>query len=161
LLFAMGRRDFLGTPSGAGWTFLRINLLTLAADLSILLASSAAMAQETAKIHRIGYLSADSNLPHEVAFIEGLRSLGYLEGQNITILRRSAQTVPTSRRLGARKSRRHRLCRRRRTSSNKCDSNYPNCGSSGGGFRRPRMGQKPAPARRQHNRSIHTGRRPD
>jgi putative ABC transport system substrate-binding protein len=90
----MRRRTFLGTCSGAGSTFLRMNLLKLAAALSILLASSAAMEQGTAKIHRIGFLSADSDLPHEVAFIEGLRSLGYREGQNVTILRRSAQEQP-------------------------------------------------------------------
>jgi putative ABC transport system substrate-binding protein len=87
----MGRRDFLGKLGGAGATLPRIGLLALTAALSILLASPVAMAQEAAKTHRIGILTADLNLPHEVAFIEGLHSLGYIEGRNITVLRRSAE----------------------------------------------------------------------
>ena len=94
LLFAMGRCGFLGTLGGAGSTFSRMGLLAFAAALSISLASLEGMAQGAAKIHRIGLLSADSNLPHDVAFLEGLRSLGYTEGQNYTILRRSAQGQP-------------------------------------------------------------------
>src|SRR5262252_9500205 len=45
-------------------------------------------AQQPKKIPRIGYLSlgsVSSSLPRREAFREGLRNLGYVEGQNITI----------------------------------------------------------------------------
>jgi putative ABC transport system substrate-binding protein len=45
-------------------------------------------AQQPAKVPRIGYLSASSasgNLPRVEAFRQGLRDLGYIEGQNIVL----------------------------------------------------------------------------
>jgi putative ABC transport system substrate-binding protein len=47
-----------------------------------------AEAQQPKKIPRIGYItlaSASSNLPRREAFLEGLRGVGYVEGQNIKI----------------------------------------------------------------------------
>jgi putative ABC transport system substrate-binding protein len=47
-----------------------------------------AEAQQPKKVYRIGYLSAGfpaSNVPRMQAFQQGLRDLGYLEGQNIVI----------------------------------------------------------------------------
>ena len=71
----------------------RALLLTLA--LSLLVAPLAAEAQQTGKVHRIGYLSADSPLlefaPHLEAFRQGLRDLGYAEGQNLVIEYRYAE----------------------------------------------------------------------
>ncbi len=56
---------------------------------------SFAEAQQAAKIPRIGYLtlaSAAANLPRREAFLEGLRNLGYIEGQNIVIEYRYADS---------------------------------------------------------------------
>ena len=52
-------------------------------------------AQQQGKIPRIGYLtlaSSSSNLPRREAFREGLRHLGYIEGQNINIEYRYADS---------------------------------------------------------------------
>jgi putative ABC transport system substrate-binding protein len=54
-----------------------------------------AEAQQSAKVHRIGYLTADSRSAHAdvraEAFREGLRELGYVEGRNIVIEWRQAE----------------------------------------------------------------------
>jgi putative ABC transport system substrate-binding protein len=55
-----------------------------------------AEAQQPKKIPRIGYLtvaSLSSNLPRRDAFLEGLRNLGYVEGQNIIIEYRYADSM--------------------------------------------------------------------
>jgi putative tryptophan/tyrosine transport system substrate-binding protein len=52
-------------------------------------------AQQTTKIPRIGYLtlaSPTSNLSRREAFRDGLRNLGYIEGQNINIEYRYADS---------------------------------------------------------------------
>jgi putative ABC transport system substrate-binding protein len=49
---------------------------------------SAAQAQNAARIARIGYLTLLSPSPLDDAFLEGLRDLGWIEGQNIAIDRR-------------------------------------------------------------------------
>jgi putative tryptophan/tyrosine transport system substrate-binding protein len=52
-------------------------------------------AQQAPKTPRIGYLtlaSASSNLPRRKAFLDGLRNLGYIEGQNINIEYRYADS---------------------------------------------------------------------
>ena len=67
----MDRRTFLGVIAG-----------------SLLAAPPAAEAQQAGRVWRIGYLSADdpSAAPHLVeAFRQGLRDLGYVEGQNVII----------------------------------------------------------------------------
>src|SRR5262245_45460425 len=58
-------------------------LITLA--LSLLMAPLSTEAQLTATVPRIGYLSAGSGGPGAEAFREGLRALGWVEGQNIVI----------------------------------------------------------------------------
>jgi putative tryptophan/tyrosine transport system substrate-binding protein len=53
-----------------------------------------AEAQQPAKIPRIGYQSAGSSGERQEAFRQGLRELGYVEGQNIVIEWRFAQGKP-------------------------------------------------------------------
>jgi putative ABC transport system substrate-binding protein len=67
-------------------------IMTLA--LSFLVAPLAAVAQPAKKVHRIGLLYAGSPLSNHVyveAFQQGLRALGYVEGQNIVIEYRYAE----------------------------------------------------------------------
>jgi putative ABC transport system substrate-binding protein len=63
--------------------------------LSLLGAPLTAEAQQAEKVHRIGYLSHGFLLPefvpHLEAFREGLRALGYVEGQNLVIESRYAE----------------------------------------------------------------------
>ena len=68
--------------------------LVVALALSILSAPVSANAQQRGKVPRIGYLgsSSPSAVPHLVdAFRQGLRDLGYVEGQNIAIEYRWAE----------------------------------------------------------------------
>jgi putative ABC transport system substrate-binding protein len=51
---------------------------------SILATPLAGEAQETGKVARIGWL-ASAPYPFTEAFKQGLRELGYVEGQNITL----------------------------------------------------------------------------
>jgi putative ABC transport system substrate-binding protein len=71
-------------------------MLTLA--LVILTASLSAAAQQGTKVHRIGWLGAGPPPPEPnpwlEAFRQGLRELGYVEGQNITIEERYAAGQP-------------------------------------------------------------------
>src|SRR3990172_2641395 len=65
--------------------------------LSILAAPFAAHAQQPAKVPRVGYLSVLSftDNPHDLeAFRQGLRELGYVEGQNIAIEYRFGEGRP-------------------------------------------------------------------
>lgn len=56
-----------------------------------------ALGQPQAKVHRVGFLSPNTpsatwrTQPHYRAFLEGLRQLGYVEGQNLVIEFRSAE----------------------------------------------------------------------
>ena len=62
--------------------------------LGLLAAPLAADAQQPGKVHRIGYLSSGSSTaaPHlREAFRQGLRELGWVEGQNIVIEYRFAE----------------------------------------------------------------------
>jgi len=66
----------------------RIVLLLSISVLAVVILASVqlAEAQQTGKVYRIGYLGGRSALPTtEVAFREGLRELGYVEGQNLVI----------------------------------------------------------------------------
>ncbi len=61
--------------------------------LGLLAGPLSAEAQQSGKVYRIGYLGGRSALPTtEVAFREGLRELGYVEGQNYVIEYRSAES---------------------------------------------------------------------
>jgi len=63
----------------------------LAGTLGFLAAPLAAEAQETGKVYRIGVLSADVLPPRLLqSFQEGLRELGYEEGNNLAIESRDA-----------------------------------------------------------------------
>ncbi len=54
--------------------------------LGLLTVPLPAEAQQAGKVYRIGFLGGRSALPTtEVAFREGLRELGYVEGQNLVI----------------------------------------------------------------------------
>jgi putative ABC transport system substrate-binding protein len=70
----MRRRAFLGTIS-----------------LGLLAAPLAAGAQQTAKAPRIGFLGTFPTSLHDEALRQGLRELGYVEGQNVTIERRYSE----------------------------------------------------------------------
>ena len=70
----------------------KITVLTLCAMLLALCSSGEA--QQPTKIPRIGYQSAGSSGEPEQAFRQGLRELGYVEGQNIVIEWRFAQGKP-------------------------------------------------------------------
>jgi putative tryptophan/tyrosine transport system substrate-binding protein len=70
----------------------RAFLRTLAGGL--LAAPRIADAQQPGKVYRLGYLSAGSGTlssPYTTAFRQGLRELGWIEGQNIVIEYRSAE----------------------------------------------------------------------
>ena len=62
--------------------------------LGILASPLSADAQPPAKVPRIGYLSTGSPDRRTEAFGQGLRDLGYVEGQNIVVYRRFAQGKP-------------------------------------------------------------------
>jgi len=55
-----------------------------------------ARAEQVGKVYRIGVISAGSNLMADTssALVEGLRELGWIEGENIVIERRYAETGP-------------------------------------------------------------------
>src|SRR5215475_4326770 len=61
--------------------------------VSVLFAPLAAEAQPTGRVYRLGYLSASGTLNNSYAeaFRQGLRDLGWVEGQNIVIEFRSAE----------------------------------------------------------------------
>src|SRR5262245_43683779 len=68
--------------------------LTVILSLALLAAPPFGDAQPAGKVYRIGYLSAGAgtpNSPYTVAFRQGLRDLGWVEGQNIVIDYRSAE----------------------------------------------------------------------
>jgi putative tryptophan/tyrosine transport system substrate-binding protein len=70
-------------------------LVTLA--LSLLVAPLLAMAQPTRKVPTIGFLhhsSATDSVRQFEAFQQGLRELGYIEGQNIAIEQRYVESRP-------------------------------------------------------------------
>jgi ABC-type uncharacterized transport system substrate-binding protein len=73
----------------------RLLVSLLALTPSILTGSLLAHAQQPAKVPRIGYLVSRSGPgPNDQAFQQGLRELGYVEGQNIVIERRWAGGNP-------------------------------------------------------------------
>jgi ABC-type sugar transport system substrate-binding protein len=69
-------------------------ITTVVAALLLVLAPLAAGAQQAGKVWRIGVLSLNSDIePYKrwhAAFREGLRALGYVEGDNVIIEQRYA-----------------------------------------------------------------------
>ena len=63
----------------------------VALALGLCVWSLSAGAQQPTKVPRIGILSDTASTPFEPPFAQGLRDLGYLEGQNIVIERRYAR----------------------------------------------------------------------
>src|SRR5881628_1580848 len=73
-----------------------MRLIRLAVILSLTLAPLAATGQQTGKVWRIGVLSGSPPTTPEAArpweaLLQGLRELGYVEGQNLAIERRWAE----------------------------------------------------------------------
>ena len=67
------------------------SVLVIALALGVLIAPLAAEAQQPGKVHRIGLLRRTAPEPAELeAFRQGLRELGYVEGQNVVIEQRYA-----------------------------------------------------------------------
>jgi len=64
--------------------------LAVMLTVSFIVAPLAAGAQQRAKVPRIGILSSDAASTREEAFRQGLRDLGYVEGQNVAIESRYA-----------------------------------------------------------------------
>ncbi len=72
--------------------WLTVTRLTLAVALLLLVTTLSADAQQAARGPRIGMLWGSSPVPDRLeAFHAGLRELGYVDGENVTILHRSAQ----------------------------------------------------------------------
>jgi hypothetical protein len=65
-----------------------LSILVVAVQLAV---AVVAEAQPLKKIPRIGYLAADSQAPSRDSFRQGLRDLGYVEGQSIVIEWRHAE----------------------------------------------------------------------
>ena len=75
---------------------IRLRTIGLTATLALGLFAGplAADAQEAGKVYRIGYLAPNSvspPYPRVTAFRDGLRELGYVEGENLVIVDRSAK----------------------------------------------------------------------
>jgi putative ABC transport system substrate-binding protein len=84
------------TTSGGLALAATVSRLTLGVVISLLAAALAAEAQPAGKVYRIGYLaygSSTTTLGYRSldAFRQGLRELGWIEGQNITIDHRFAE----------------------------------------------------------------------
>ena len=59
--------------------------------LSVAAAPLVAKAQQVGRVYQIGFVSPTSAGPRNVAFVQGLRELGYVEGRNVTIAMRFAE----------------------------------------------------------------------
>jgi putative tryptophan/tyrosine transport system substrate-binding protein len=73
---------------------MRTKIISLLLATLLLVSIHLAEAQQPGKIPRIGYQSAGGSGEREEAFRQGLRELGYVEGQNIVIEWRFAQGKP-------------------------------------------------------------------
>jgi putative ABC transport system substrate-binding protein len=68
----------------------RVIALLVTLTLANLVAPLAPEAQQPTHVHRIGYLFGTEHEPFVEAFLEGMRALGYVEGQNLVMEYRAA-----------------------------------------------------------------------
>src|SRR5512145_1061433 len=90
----MMSQAFRLTTSGGGPLAAAVAELSLVVAVSIIAVPLVADAQPAGKVHRIGYLgvTTPSSAARSIeAFREGLRELGWIEGQNIVIDYRFAE----------------------------------------------------------------------
>ena len=66
----------------------------LVAGSALLAAPLAAMAHHAGRVYQIEFVSPTSPRPRNVAFVQGLRELGYVEGRNVNIAMRFAEGDP-------------------------------------------------------------------
>ncbi len=124
--------------------------------LSLLVASLAVDAQPLTKVHRIGRLDAGPPDPSVEAFQQGLRDLGYVEGQNLVIEYRWAEgegrpSAPSGGRAGP--AQRRGDCGTRKPGDSRCQAGHEHDPNryidrrSGWG----RVRRDPRPPRREHH----------
>ena len=77
--------------TGNGCAMRKAGVFSILFVVVLLVITAIAEAQQPKNFHRIGYQSAGSSAGREDAFRQGLRELGYVEGQNIVIEWRFAQ----------------------------------------------------------------------
>jgi ABC-type uncharacterized transport system substrate-binding protein len=85
-------KSFSQNPKSAIQNRKLVGIVVLAAIL--MLSGARAEAQQAKKMPRIGYLAGDSRSPSHEAFRQGMRDLGYLEGQSIVVEWRYAEDKP-------------------------------------------------------------------
>src|SRR5262245_53868877 len=68
-----------------------MNIRRFAMALMLLAAPLAAEGQSARNIPRIGFLGTFQESPHYQAFMQGLRDVGFVEGQNLSIERRYSE----------------------------------------------------------------------
>jgi putative tryptophan/tyrosine transport system substrate-binding protein len=78
---------------GGQWATVSKSLRCFAICAVVLAFSVSAKAQQTKKVHRIGYLTVAYNASRIELFRKGLRDLGYVEGQNLFIEERPAAGI--------------------------------------------------------------------
>jgi putative ABC transport system substrate-binding protein len=72
----------------------KVSSIFLIITITLVVVCGTAHAQQPRKIPRIGYLAGDSQAPSHAAFRQGLRDLGYVEGQTLLIEWRFAEDKP-------------------------------------------------------------------
>jgi len=104
---------------------------TTALALLLVALPLAAETQQAGKVWRIGYLAGSPRVPQIDAFVQGLRDLGYVEGQNLVLEMKLAhgridQIPPTRGRPGSARSACDRRRReRRRTGGEEGNEQHP------------------------------------
>jgi putative ABC transport system substrate-binding protein len=91
----VGRREFVLAPGGVAAGRPRLFLLCATVVLSQVFLSFAC-AQQMDKVPSVGVLlTSPLTSPHYQAFLQGLRDLGYIEGQNIAVVAKSGEGDPS------------------------------------------------------------------
>ena len=84
-------RERLATASSSRTRLLRTVWLIISFTLGLIAAAVPAEGQQPVKISRVGVLGTFPTNRHDEAFRQGLREVGYVEGQNIAIERRYSE----------------------------------------------------------------------